>query len=408
MKRIFLFLSLFLTVQLAFAQQTTIIKAGDVPKGAIKSSVSGVDYPMAQKKPVYKVAVLCPLFLDSVDISRKLTKLPSFMMPGIEFYQGVQIAADTMRKMGHHFDIYIFDSKSKYMNIANIIASDRLDSMDLILANASKSELALIANYAKSKKINCVSAISPSEANQTDNPYFTILQPRLSTHVEWIHKAINRKYADDNVIFVHNNKTSENNAFNYFYNDEVNRVPTHFKEYVLDSYKIDSAKFMSLIDSNFKTTVILATLNPKQALANLKALLPFAQKLNLKVFGMPTMESIKTLSKTSEFPLLPIYHTSPFINDKISPGSRYIKKMYRKKMGSDPSDLTYKGFESMFFFANLINKYGVPFNKHIGSSRFKFITPYKILPVKEGGNLRFYENKYLYLKRYENGVLNYE
>jgi hypothetical protein len=50
----------------------------------------------------------------------------------------------------------------------------------------------------------------------------------------------------------------------------------------------------------------------------------------------------------------------------------------------------------------------VPFNEHIGESAYSFITPYKIVPVKEKGNIKFYENKYLYLVRFENGIMTYE
>ena len=105
---------------------------------------------------------------------------------------------------------------------------------------------------------------------------------------------------------------------------------------------------------------------------------------------------------------MPIFYTTSYIIDKITPSSVYISQEYRKKMGGHVSDIVYKGFESLYFFSTLLKKYGVPFNDHIGDNAYTFITPYKIVPVKEKGVIKFYENKYMYLLRYENGVMTYE
>ncbi len=365
-------------------------------------------YPKAQRKAKYNIAVLTPLFLDSVDISKNPARLPKFMLPGIDFYQGVEIAADTLRKKGYKFDIHVFDSKSKYLNIENIIESDKLDSMDLIIGNAGVSDLKMLAAYAKQKEINFVSAVSPSDADQRFNPFFTILQPRLQTHVQELHQMISQKFPEDNVIFVHGNKKSELNALSYFKDDALATIPGRFKEYTLKDGKLDLADIKAMIDTNYHTTIVLGVLSPSKAYKSLKALVPLAKDTRLKVFGMPTMEMINTLKKTDEFPGMKIYYTTAFVKEKMSPATKYILKMYKRRMSSSPTDLVYKGFESIYFFAHMMNKYGVPFNEHITDNRYSFLTPYKILPVKENLLFKYFENKYLYMLSYENGVMTYE
>ena len=86
----------------------------------------------------------------------------------------------------------------------------------------------------------------------------------------------------------------------------------------------------------------------------------------------------------------------------------YINRQYKKLMGSTPADIVYKGFESLYYFTHLLKKYGVPFNEKIGDNTYTFLTPYKIVCVKEKGVSRFYENKFMYLIRYEDGIMNYE
>jgi hypothetical protein len=123
---------------------------------------------------------------------------------------------------------------------------------------------------------------------------------------------------------------------------------------------------------------------------------------------MPTAEAIKSLSKAEEFNNMVVFYTTSYIIDKITPASMYITREYKRKMGTPPSDVVYKGFESLYFFSNLLKKYGTPFNEHIGESAFSFITPYKIVPVKDKTSIKFFENKFLYIVRHEDGIMTYE
>jgi hypothetical protein len=399
--RILLFI-LLLTSLGVNAQNKPIV----VEQKAIPTKESG--YPKPIKKERYKVAIITPMFLDSVELEPTLTKIPKFMMPGLDFFKGIQIAADTMKQLGFKLDIYVHDSRSDSLNVNELIRSGTLDSMDFIIGNASVFDLKLLAEFGLEKKINFISAVSPADAGQEVNPYFTILQPRLVSHIEKLHKSISAKYPEDNVVFIHRNSVAERNALMYFKNDIVHPLPARFKEMELKTDEVDIRQLLNVIDSLHGTTIMLGIIDPAAAVKNLRLLLPYAKQYGIKVYCMPTMESIKSLGRPDEFPMMPVYYTTSYMIDKITPSSLYINREYKKHMGGYPSDVVYKGFESLYFFSNLMRKYGVPFNEHIGESAYSFITPYKIVPVKEKGNIKFYENKYLYLVRFENGIMTYE
>jgi hypothetical protein len=399
--RILLFI-LLLTSLGVNAQNKPIV----VEQKAIPTKESG--YPKPIKKERYKVAIITPMFLDSVELEPTLTKIPKFMMPGLDFFKGIQIAADTLKQLGFKLDIYVHDSRSDSLNVNELIRSGTLDSMDFIIGNASVFDLKLLAEFGLEKKINFISAVSPADAGQEVNPYFTILQPRLVSHIEKLHKSISAKYPEDNVVFIHRNSVAERNALMYFKNDIVHPLPARFKEMELKTDEVDIRQLLNVIDSLHGTTIMLGIIDPAAAVKNLRLLLPYAKQYGIKVYCMPTMESIKSLGRPDEFPMMPVYYTTSYMIDKITPSSLYINREYKKHMGGYPSDIVYKGFESLYFFSNLMRKYGVPFNEHIGESAYSFITPYKIVPVKEKGNIKFYENKYLYLVRFENGIMTYE
>ena len=373
-------------------------------------NVEGLRYQKAIKKEKYNVAVITPLYLDSVDLASNLTHLPRPMQQGIDFLKGIEIAADTLNRLGVKLDIHVYDSKSDSLSVAQLLRSKLLDSTDLIIGNLSGNDLTLVAEFAKLRHVEFVSAGSPADAGQEANPYFTIIQPRLISHIEKIHRSIHYRYPDDNVIFIYRDVPAEKNALSYFRNDILNPLPAKFKMLSLSDDSIDMSRLWvgTEIDTNKKTTIVLGILDPTLSYKLLKQLLPYAKQRGMKVYAMPTAESLKTLGKTDEFPVMPIYYTAPHFIDKITPASLYISKEYRRLMGGYVTDIVYRGFESLYFFTGLMQKYGTPFYEHIGDNANTFITPYKIVPVKEKGTIKYYENKYLYILRYENGILTYE
>lgn len=402
MLRVFLFL--------CFCFFTFALQAQTRSKEGSKSLFSEKEfsYPKAVRKTKYNIAVFSPMYLDSIDLEKNLTHLPKPMLQGLDFYKGVEIAADTLNKLGLQLDIHVFDSKSDTADIRQLLGSEQLDTMDLLIANLGVADLKLLADFAKRKQINLISATSPADAGQTANPYFTILQPRLVSHIEKMHRSINYRYPEDNVVFINRNIAAERNALAYFKNDIMNSIPGRFAEMELLGDELDMKQVFKRIDTNYNTTIILGMLDPAVTYKNLKLILPFAKQYGIKVYCMPTSESMKSLGKTDEFPMMPVYYTIPYVIDKITPSSLFINREYRSRMGGYASDYVYKGFESLYFFANLMKKYGVPFNTHISDNAYSFITPYKIVPVKENGLIKFYENKYLYIVRYENGIMTYE
>src|SRR5215813_8800261 len=104
----------------------------------------------------HKIAIFAPLYLDSAfdDQSnyRYDKQFPKFINPGLEFYEGVQLALDTLAKEGAGLEAYVYDTRSKEP-LAPQLDKIGNDSVELILAYTNQQESWNIANAAKSKKI---------------------------------------------------------------------------------------------------------------------------------------------------------------------------------------------------------------------------------------------------------------
>src|SRR6516164_2577915 len=64
----------------------------------------------------YHIAVFLPLYLDSAfDASgayRFDQTFPKYLNPGLEFYEGLQMAMDSLQKMKLPLDVTIYDTRS--------------------------------------------------------------------------------------------------------------------------------------------------------------------------------------------------------------------------------------------------------------------------------------------------------
>ena len=82
---------------------------------------------------------------------------------------------------------------------------------------------------------------------------------------------------------------------------------------------------------------------------------------------------------------------------------------YLKKFRIKPSDMAYKGFETVYLFTRLLAKYPNDLINHINDKSEKVFCEYNIRPVmlkKENTTPDYFENKHLYFIKLLNGNIS--
>ena len=209
----------------------------------------------------YDIALLLPLYfkensrrteIDSSQVIRgkpvkKIIRKPEEWIyeesaPFVELYQGVLIAADTLRSMGLNIDIHVYDIQSDTVGITNLIESGELRDMDLIIGPIYSNNLSLVAEYASSRQIPVVSPVSLRSTDAlNDNPYLFVVNPSLSVAQERI-AQIAKLYYDDNFILIYSDTSKYNNEVrqfkNYLFRELTTEIPydeIRFKEFIFYS-----------------------------------------------------------------------------------------------------------------------------------------------------------------------------
>ncbi|MEP7250796.1 MAG: ABC transporter substrate-binding protein [Ginsengibacter sp.] len=360
---------------------------------------------------IYKVAVFAPMYLDSVFSNTSFNTsntLPRFIMPAVEFVQGAQIAFDTLSLNGKKAEAFIYDSKSVARPITWLVQNKLLDSMDLIIGSVKDPDYQELANFAVEKHIPFVSATYPNDGGITQNPYLIIVNSTLKAHCEGILSYLVQKHGTDKIYLV--KKKGDDRIENYFKdaNMEDGKPLINIKTITLDS-SISSYTLSRRIDTTDAIVIIGASLNETFAKKLADACYPIQKNNPLVLIGMPNWDGFRSFAKKDAYPDFPILYTTPHYNSKNTVYDSLIVQKYFQLYRAKPSDMAYKGFQTAYFFTNLLLNNSSDFMSHINDTQYMVFHNYNFLPVHVGANSDtpdYFENSHLFIMQILNGEID--
>lgn len=360
-----------------------------------------------------KIAIFAPLYLDSafneMDEYRYAKNVfPKFINPGLEFYEGAQLALDSLNKEYAHLEVFVYDTRSVKESLAEQLNKPEMDSMALIIAHCNTSEVKLFADAGLKRNIPVINANLPNDGGTNSNPFFVLLNPTLRTQCEGIYRHIQKYYSLNPIIVFRKKGQLEDRIKLYFDEFGKNTVGVPLKmKYVdlVDSFTVNHLK--PYLDTTNQTLCLAGSLDENfgrrlvQQLATLKK-----QKYLSSVVGMPTWDNIKDFNKP-EFKGIEITYSNPFYNAKLDKFSQSIINYFNTVMYARPSDMVFRGYEVTWKYARLLLQYGKDLSSNLSNKSHKVFTDFDIQPVvnKENMSLEYFENRKLYFLKWQDGVL---
>lgn len=360
-------------------------------------------------KKIHKIAVFAPVYLDSVftqDGTYRLGSqiLPRYMMPGLDFYNGVILAIDSLGNEEAPVEVVFYDTKAPN-GISTAIADSTLKEASLIIASfSSRTEIQELANFALEFEIPLISPTYPNDGGITENPYFIIINPTLKTHLEGIYRYLQRVYPTSNFTMFRRNGAVEDLIQSTF--NEIGKsnsgVPLKIKTVELtDSFT--TSDVIQYLDSNKQNLIICGSLNETFGI-NLVKSLSESKRYRSIAMGMPTWDALRGVDRNIE-----IIYTTPYHFVRTDKLGLEITNTYRNKFSGRPSDMVFKGFEAMYHFTKLLLKHGNQFLANINDNSFKQFNDLNIQPVHPYSTspnaVDYLENKKLYYVRKIDGQI---
>jgi ABC-type branched-subunit amino acid transport system substrate-binding protein len=359
-----------------------------------------------------KIAVFAPLYLDSAFNGNNFklgnTNLPKFLLPGLEFYNGVMMAIDSLNAEGVNAEVLIYDSKQSELAIQEILSKPDLEGVSLIIASFNnRNEIKALADFALSRKIALISETYPNDGGVTENPYFILVNSTLRTHIDALYKYLQRFHSTDNLIWIKRKGALEDMIQSFF--TELQKKTPSLALRIKTVEMVDSLNQQTLLtslDSNRNNVLICGSLNEPFGTAIVKTL---ADNKDYKgtVIGMPTWDGFKDLAKP-EYKGIEIIYSSPYHFPRTDKIAISISNKYRNKFQARPSDQVFKGFESMYHFSKLLIKHKEAFLNNLSNKSFKVFNEFDIQPIRfkrDNPIPDYLENKKIYILKKLDGQI---
>ena len=365
----------------------------------------------AQNDSRQKIAVFVPLYLDSAfdayNTYRYDKNFPKFINPGLEFYEGVQFAIDSLTKEKVPLEVFVYDTRSVQRNLLEQI--NEIDtSVGLIIAHANAQENWVLAGEANLRKIPYINVNLPNDGGIVNNPYFVMLNPSLRTHVESVYRYLQKYFALNTITVLRKKGQMEDLIKTYLddYSKSTASVPLKLK-YVdlIDSFTVK--QLLPMLDSNRQNTFVAASLDDNFNRRLIAQLASAGRSYKISIIGMPTLDNFDREFSRHEFKGPEIIYGHPFYNAKTDKISTEINNYFNTKMYARPSDMVFRGYEVMWKYSKLLALYKTDLSSNLNNKTNKVFTDFDIQPVlnKETMTMEYFENKKLYFIKWQDGVI---
>jgi hypothetical protein len=357
-----------------------------------------------------KIAIFAPLYLDSAfdaaNNYRYEKSFPKFINPGLEFYEGVHLALDSLNKEKAQLEVFVLDTKSSTPVSEQVETLD--SSVGLIIAHASVQEHWLFADAARKRKIPYINVNLPNDGGITNNPWFVMLNPSLKTHVEGVYRFL-QKYFSLNTVVVFSKKGSMEDQVKNILEDfskTTASVPVKLKYVDLnDSFTVN--QLLVYFDSTKQNICVSGTFDDQFNRRLITQLAAVSKSYKTTIVGLPTIDNISKDFIKTEFRGPEIVYGQPFYNAKTDKVSQEIISIFNTKLYARPSDMVFRGYEVMWKYSKLLTQYKSDLASNLYNKNYKVFTDFDIQPVlnKQSHALEYFENKRLYFIRWQDGVV---
>ena len=358
----------------------------------------------------FHVAVFTPLYLDSAfdatNTYRHGATFPRLLNAGLEFYEGIQLALDSLQREGAMLEVHVYDTKAGRPAFSDLVKTDTLNKMDIILGHVSVNEAKMLADFAASNNIPFINVNFPNDAGVSNNPNFVILNSTLRTHCEGLYRFLQTNFALSPIVVFRKKGQQEDVVLEYFKEIEKSTaaVPLKLKYVTLDN-NFTAQQLSKHLDPAKTNVAIAGSLDLNFAQRLCQQLATLASTHATTVFGMPTWD-VADFSKP-EFKGLEIYYSTPFYISTDDKNAEAFEELFKAKYFSRPSETVYRGYESMYHFGKLLTHHKENIGSGLSDKRFLLFSQFDIQPVldKKTNTLDYFENKKLYFVKKIDGAV---
>lgn len=359
--------------------------ANDRPEVAEKKEV----------KPEMVISLVLPFDLTSVNYRTAGAKDLAKAEIAIDFYQGFKMALDSVANNSDtHFKLQVYDSKDDPSNIAILASKAGIKNSDLIVGPVFPNGINSFTTYSKSMKKLTVSPLAAADPETFNNPYLVSINNSLDQHVNKALSFIKSDLKPKKIVLIRSGQADEYKyAVPFKKNLDSLAKGIAFTEIGIKSVGYENVyKSLSPVGLN---VIVLPATDRNFLLSITKELNKLTSNFNIAVIGHPVWDKLQFL-EGSVMEKLNAHITSSYkIEYKTSRTEHFIQN-YRANFNLEPGEFAFKGFDTGYYFAQLMEKKGKEFESVVTKESFDGLhNSFSFIKDKRFG---YYNNSLMILK----------
>jgi len=356
-----------------------------------KPDLGSVFVRSTDPKNTINIALALPFQVDKVTEGSKIDGNTDKFL---EFYQGMLLAVDSLKRQGLSFNLYVYDSGRTEMEVKAMLNKPELKNADILIGPAYTAQIKPMSDFALLNNIKLIIPFSSKSEEAKSNP--NIFQ--VNTSQEQMNYLIANQFiahfSNNNIILLRFKTTA--------YDDKAafaeileNMLKSRNIKYATVWY--DAAENIRKELSDVKENIIVPLTTNQVALSQaLPVLNMLGEKKNVSLFGFPEWQTYPSISK--DLFRLNTYIPNSFFVDYKDPDVRNYLRKYRNFYNAEPANIVPQysmlGYDIVMYFSEAVSKYGHAFEKGLDQLNMKLLQMnFKFRQINNGG----YYNSNVYL-----------
>lgn len=292
----------------------------------------------------------------------------------VEYYEGFLMAADSLKRSGVSFDLYVYDSGGQNASISRILEKKELKDMDIIFGPLHQQHIKPLAEFARDNNIRLVVPFSSKGSEVFENPYiYQINTPHSYLHSE-IYKHFIRQFQGANVIILESEEPRASSKRTEFIKGLKQELHGNKSFTVKTASANASAEHLKSILAPNRSNIFVPTSDSNTALIklipSLTAVLGVSEKdgkiienskPDIQLFGYPEWQTYVKEYLGNYFELGTYFFSSFYANNlmpEVVEFTKNYRKWYSKDMANTHPKYGMMGFDTGFYFLKGLWEYG--------------------------------------------------
>lgn len=306
-----------------------------------------------------------------------------------EYYRGVLMACDSLKKQGLSIDVHAWNT-AEDGNIYKVLEDPAAAKCDLIIGPLYSKQMDALSAFVTKHDIRLVIPFSINAPQLTTNRnIFQVYQSPTEQNDVIIARFIERFKNYHTVVVDCNDSTSKKGPFTFGLRRQMEQ---RGMDVVVTNLKSTEANFSKAFSRTKPNVVILNTGRSQElgvAFSKINGLKANSPELDITMFGY-TDWLLYTRTYLENFYKYNTYIPSVFYYNPLSVGTQRFERKYRQNFRSDMQNslprFAITGFDHAYFFLKGLHKYGKSFNGADGMFGYPPIqTPLKFERYGNGG-----------------------